>query len=347
MNASTAPSASSQSPLDRFGRSLHDLRISVTDRCNFRCTYCMPKEVFNSDYVFLERSRLLTFEEIERLARIFAGLGVAKLRLTGGEPLLRRNLDNLVGRLAGIPGIEDICLTTNGSLLTGEVAARLAEAGLDRITISLDGLDNEVFQSLSDVQRPVDEVLAAIDHAAAAGLGPVKINMVVKRGANEDQILPMAEHFRGTGHILRFIEYMDVGNANDWKLDQVMPAEEVLRMIGGKWPVEPADPNYPGEVARRWRYRDGQGEFGVIASVTQPFCGGCHRVRLSADGMLYTCLFASDGHDLKSLLRSGADDAALRRDLIRLWKNRGDRYSELRTEETSRIKKVEMSYIGG
>ena len=347
MNASTAPSASPQSPLDRFGRSLHDLRISVTDRCNFRCTYCMPKEVFNSDYVFLERSRLLTFEEIERLARIFAGLGVAKLRLTGGEPLLRRNLDNLVGRLAGIPGIEDVCLTTNGSLLTGEAAARLAEAGLNRITISLDGLDNEVFQSLSDVQRPVDEVLAAIDHAAAAGLGPVKINMVVKRGANEDQILPMAEHFRGTGHILRFIEYMDVGNANDWKLDQVMPAEEVLRMIGGQWPVEPADPNYPGEVARRWRYRDGQGEFGVIASVTQPFCGGCHRVRLSADGMLYTCLFASDGHDLKSLLRSGADDAALRRDLIRLWKNRGDRYSELRTEETSRIKKVEMSYIGG
>ena len=347
MNAPTAPSAPPPSPRDRLGRPLRDLRVSVTDRCNFRCTYCMPKEVFNSDHVFLERSRLLTFEEIERLVRLFAGLGVAKLRLTGGEPLLRRHLENLVGRLARVPGIEDVCLTTNGSLLTGEAAARLAEAGLSRVTISLDGLDNEVFQRLSDVRRPVDEVLAAIDHAAAAGLGPVKINMVVKRGANEDQILPMAEHFRGTGHILRFIEYMDVGNANGWKLGEVLPAEEVLRTIDGQWPIEPAEPNYPGEVARRWRYRDGQGELGVIASVTRPFCGGCHRARLSADGMLYTCLFASSGHDLKGLLRSGADDAALRRGLVRLWEDRGDRYSELRTEETSRIKKVEMSYIGG
>ena len=344
MNASTV---SSVLPQDRRGRPLRDLRISVTDRCNFRCTYCMPKEVFNSEYVFLERSRLLTFEEIERLVRVFVDLGVVKLRLTGGEPLLRRHLENLIERLTRIPGIEDVCLTTNGSLLTGEVAARLGEAGLDRITISLDGLDNEVFQRLSDVQRPVDEVLAAIDHASAAGLGPVKINMVVKRGANENQILPMAEHFRGTGHILRFIEYMDVGNANDWKLDEVMPAEEVLRVINGQWPIEPAEPNYPGEVARRWRYRDGQGEIGVIASVTRPFCGGCHRARLSADGMLYTCLFASDGHDLKSLLRSGIDDAALKRDLVRLWTDRGDQYSELRTEATPRIKKVEMSYIGG
>lgn len=307
----------------------------------------MPKEVFNSDYVFLDRSRLLTFEEIERLVSVFVDLGVVKLRLTGGEPLLRRHLDKLVERLARIPEIEDTCLTTNGSLLTGEAAARLAEAGLGRITISLDGLDNEVFQRLSDVRRPVDEVLAAIDHASAAGLGPVKINMVVKRGANEDQILPMAEHFRGTGHILRFIEYMDVGNANDWELDAVVPAEEILRVLGGRWPVEPAEPNYPGEVARRWRYRDGQGEIGVIASVTRPFCGGCHRARLSADGMLYTCLFASNGHDLKSLLRSGVDDAALKRDLIRLWADRGDQYSELRTEATSKVKKVEMSYIGG
>ena len=344
MNASIA---SPQHPRDRRGRFLRDLRISVTDRCNFRCTYCMPKEVFNSSYVFLQRSRLLTFEEIERLVRIFVDLGVVKLRLTGGEPLLRRGVEDLVGRLAQVPGIEDICLTTNGSLLTREVAARLAEAGLGRVTISLDGLDNEVFQRLSDVQRPVDEVLAAIDHAAAAGLGPVKINMVVKRGANEDQILPMAEHFRGTGHILRFIEYMDVGNANDWNLDAVLPATEVLRQIDGQWPIEPAEPNYTGEVARRWRYRDGQGEIGVIASVTQPFCGGCHRARLSADGMLYTCLFASDGHNLKGLLRSGADDAALRRDLVRLWQDRGDRYSELRTEETSHVRKVEMSYIGG
>ena len=344
MNASIA---SPQHPRDRRGRFLRDLRISVTDRCNFRCTYCMPKEVFNSSYVFLQRSRLLTFEEIERLVRIFVDLGVVKLRLTGGEPLLRRGVEDLVGRLAQVPGIDDICLTTNGSLLTREAAARLAEAGLGRVTISLDGLDNEVFQRLSDVQRPVDEVLAAIDHAAAAGLGPVKINMVVKRGANEDQILPMAEHFRGTGHILRFIEYMDVGNANDWNLDAVLPATEVLRQIDGQWPIEPAEPNYTGEVARRWRYRDGQGEIGVIASVTQPFCGGCHRARLSADGMLYTCLFASDGHNLKGLLRSGADDAALRRDLVRLWQDRGDRYSELRTEETSHVRKVEMSYIGG
>ncbi len=344
MDASTA---SPRLPRDRHGRPLRDLRISVTDRCNFRCTYCMPKEVFNSDYVFLERSRLLTFEEIERLVRIFAELGVVKLRLTGGEPLLRRHLEKLIECLARIPGIEDICLTTNGSLLTGEVAARLAGAGLDRVTISLDGLDNTVFQRLSDVQRPVDEVLAAIDHAATAGLGPVKVNMVVKRGANEDQILPMAEHFRGTGHILRFIEYMDVGNANDWRLDAVVPAAEVIKAIDGQWPIEPADPNYPGEVARRWRYRDGQGEIGVIASVTQPFCGGCHRARLSADGMLYTCLFASGGHDLKGVLRSGADDAALERDLVRLWTGRGDRYSELRTESTSEVKKVEMSYIGG
>ena len=338
---------SSMLPQDRRGRPLRDLRISVTDRCNFRCTYCMPKEVFNSEYVFLERSRLLTFEEIERLVRMFVDLGVIKLRLTGGEPLLRRHLENLIERLDQISGIKDICLTTNGSLLTDEAAARLAEAGLDRVTISLDGLDNEVFQRLSDVQRPVDEVLAAIDHASVAGLGPVKVNMVVKRGANENQILPMAEYFRGTGHILRFIEYMDVGNANDWKLDEVVPAEEVLRLINGQWPIESAEPNYPGEVARRWHYRDGQGEIGVIASVTQPFCGGCHRARLSADGMLYTCLFASDGHDLKSLLRSGVDDAALKRDLVRLWTDREDQYSELRTEASAKIKKVEMSYIGG
>lgn len=334
-------------PQDRRGRPLRDLRISVTDRCNFRCTYCMPKEVFNSEYVFLERSRLLTFEEIERLVRVFVDLGVVKLRLTGGEPLLRRHLENLIARLTRIAGIEDICLTTNGSLLTGKMAACLAEAGLHRITISLDGLDNAVFQGLSDVRHPVDEVLAAIDHASAAGLGPVKVNMVVKRGANEDQILPMAEYFRGTGHVLRVIEYMDVGNANDWGLEAVVPAEEVLRVINGQWPIEPVEPNYPGEVARRWRYRDGQGEIGMIASVTRPFCGGCHRARLSADGLLYTCLFASDGHDLKGLLRSGADDVALQRDLVRLWTDRGDRYSELRAEGRSEIKKVEMSYIGG
>ncbi len=347
MNVSTAPSNSLPLPLDRAGRPLRDLRVSVTDRCNFRCTYCMPKEVFNSDYVFLERSRLLRFEEIERLVRVFADLGVVKLRLTGGEPLLRRHLDALIERLARIPKITDICLTTNGSLLTGEVAARLAEAGLNRVTISLDGLDNEVFQRLSDVQRPVDEVLAAIDHAAAAGLGPVKINMVVKRHANEDQILPMAERFRGTGHVLRFIEYMDVGNANGWRLDEVVSMEETLRIIDDQWPIEPARPNYPGEVARRWRYRDGQGEIGAVASVTRPFCGGCHRLRLSADGMLYTCLFASRGHDLKGPLRSGADDAVLRRDLVRLWGDRDDRYSELRAREITRSKKVEMSYIGG
>ena len=307
----------------------------------------MPREVFGSDYVFLQRSRLLTFEEIERLVRICVGLGVVKLRLTGGEPLLRRDIEKLVERLVRIPGIEDTCLTTNGSLLTREMATRLADAGLGRLTISLDGLDNEVFQRISDVRFPVDKVLASIGHADAAGLGPIKINMVVKRGANEDQILPMAKHFRGTGHILRFIEYMDVGNSNDWNLNAVLPAGEVLQKIDAQWAIEPVPPNYAGEVVRRWKYRDGQGEIGVIASVTQPFCAGCHRARLSADGVLYTCLFASEGHDLKSLLRSGTSDATLKRDLVRLWQDREDRYSELRTEETSRMKKVEMSYIGG
>ena len=342
-----APIVSPDLPHDRRDRPLRDLRISVTDRCNFRCAYCMPKEVFNADYKFLERSRLLSFEEIERLARMFVDLGVVKLRLTGGEPLLRRGLSDLIARLALINGIEDLCLTTNGSLLTREMAAELAQAGLKRITVSLDGLDNDVFQRLSDVQRPVDEVLMAIEHAADAGLGPVKVNMVVKRGINDDQILPMAEHFRGSGHILRFIEYMDVGNASDWNVEAVLPAAEILRPIDAQWPIEPADPNYSGEVARRWRYRDGQGEIGLITSVTQPFCGDCHRARLSADGMLYTCLFASQGHDIKSPLRAGADDAALRQEVTRLWEGREDRYSELRTGQTVKMQKVEMSYIGG
>lgn len=339
--------SSTARPHDREGRPLRDLRISVTDRCNFRCSYCMPKEVFNADYEFLEREKLLTFEEVERVARLFADLGVVKLRLTGGEPLLRRHLDRLVARLAGIAGIEDVCLTTNGSLLTADMAKRLADAGLTRITISLDGLDDAVFQQMNDVQCSVAQVLEAIEHAAAAGLGPVKVNMVVKRGANQDEIVPMAEHFRGRRHILRFIEFMDVGNASGWNLDAVLPADEIIRMLDARWPLEPIDPNYPGEVARRWRYRDGQGEIGVIASVTRPFCGGCHRIRMTADGMLFTCLFASRGHDVKSLLRMGADDAMLRRDLARLWQGRDDRYSELRTQETSRMQKAGMSYLGG
>ncbi len=307
----------------------------------------MPKEVFNADYKFLEREKLLTFEEIERVARLLAGLGVVKLRLTGGEPLLRRHLDRLVSRLAGISGIEDVCLTTNGSLLTADMAKRLANAGLTRITISLDGLDDTVFQKMNDVQCSVAQVLEAIEHAAMAGLDPVKVNMVVKRGANQDEILPMAEYFRGRRHVLRFIEFMDVGNASGWNLDAVLPAAEIVRVVDARWPVEPVDPNYPGEVAQRWRYRDGQGEIGVIASVTQPFCGDCHRLRMTADGMLFTCLFASRGHDLKSLLRMGADDAMLRRDLTRLWQGRDDRYSELRTQETSRMQKAGMSYLGG
>ncbi len=330
--------------LDTLGRPLRDLRISVTDRCNFRCVYCMPKEVFGRDYRFLPRRELLTFEEIERVARVFAGLGVHKLRITGGEPLLRRDLDVLVGQLSAL-GDLDLTLTTNGALLAQKARA-LADAGLTRVTVSLDSLDDEIFRVMNDVDFPVARVLAAIDAAAAAGL-PVKVNVVVKRGLNEGSVVDIARRFRGTGHVVRFIEYMDVGHSNGWRMDDVVPAEEIVRTIGAEFPLEPVEPSYRGEVAQRYRYHDGEGEIGVIASVTQPFCGDCTRARLSADGKLYTCLFAVRGHDLRAVLRSGATDEELDGAIRAIWERRTDRYSELRTEETSRLRKVEMSYIGG
>ncbi|MBI3916437.1 MAG: GTP 3',8-cyclase MoaA [Betaproteobacteria bacterium] len=332
-------------PVDRLGRPLRDLRISVTDRCNFRCVYCMPKEVFGSDYQFLERKELLTFEEIARLARLFAGLGVEKVRLTGGEPLVRRNLEQLIEMLAAIPGL-DLTLTTNGSLLTRKAAA-LKRAGLKRVTVSLDSLDDAVFMQMNDVDFPVSRVLDGIDAAAAAGLAPIKINMVVKRGLNDASIVPMARFFRERGHILRFIEYMDVGHTNGWRMDDVVSAREIVERIGQVMPLEPADPNYRGEVAERWRYRDGGGEIGVIASVTQAFCRDCTRMRVSTEGKLYTCLFATAGHDLRALLRGGASDAEIVREIGTIWSGRSDRYSEIRTAATAKLQKIEMSYIGG
>ena len=305
----------------------------------------MPKEVFGSDHAFLDRKDILNFEEIGRVARIFAGLGVNKIRLTGGEPLVRRNLEQLIASLAKIPGL-DLTLTTNGSLLK-QKAAVLRTAGLRRVTVSLDALDDAVFRRMNDVDFPVTRVLEGIDAGAAAGLEPVKINMVVKRGMNEGEILPMARRFRGTGHVLRFIEYMDVGHTNGWRMDDVVTAREIVSTIGREFPLEPVDPNYRGEVAERWRYRDGQGEIGVIASVTQAFCRDCTRLRLSTEGKLYTCLFATAGHDIRALLRGGADDAAIRETIAALWSARTDRYSEIRTSHTTKLEKIEMSYIGG
>jgi cyclic pyranopterin phosphate synthase len=331
--------------VDRLGRPIRDLRISVTDRCNFRCVYCMPKEVFGRDYPFLPRAELLTFEEIERVARTFAGLGVEKIRITGGEPLLRRDLETLVGLLAGIDGL-DLTLTTNGALLARKAAA-LRDAGLSRITVSLDSLDDDVFRAMNDVDFPVTRVLEGIDAALAAGLAPVKVNVVVKRGLNEESVLPMARHFRGTGVVLRFIEYMDVGHSNGWRLDDVVPAAEIVAAIDAELPLEPVEPAYRGEVANRWRYRDGSGEIGVISSVTQPFCGDCTRARLSADGKLHTCLFAVKGHDLRALVRGGASDEELTAAIAGIWRARTDRYSELRSAATADLEKVEMSYIGG
>jgi cyclic pyranopterin phosphate synthase len=330
---------------DALGRPLRDLRISVTDRCNFRCVYCMPKEVFGRDYAFLPREELLSFEEIERLARVFAAHGVEKVRLTGGEPLVRRDLELLVAMLARIEGL-DLTLTTNGSLLPQKAQA-LADAGLGRITVSLDSLDDEVFRAMNDVDFPVERVLAGIEAAAAAGLAPVKVNMVVRRGLNEDSVLPMARYFRETGHVLRFVEYMDVGHTNGWRLDDVVPAAELVAAIDAELPLEPVEAAYRGEVARRWRYRDGGGEIGLIASVTEPFCGDCTRARVSADGKLYTCLFALRGHDLRAVLRSGASDDELSSVIGGVWRAREDRYSEVRTAATADVPKVEMSYIGG
>jgi cyclic pyranopterin phosphate synthase len=333
-------------PLDTRGRPLHDLRISVTDRCNFRCVYCMPRAVFGRDHAFLPRAELLTFDEIARLVAIFTRLGVEKVRLTGGEPLVRRELPSLVGLLAAIPGVEDLTLTTNGVLLP-EHAAALREAGLHRVTVSLDADDDATFMRMNDAGVPVSRVLAGIEAAEAAGLGPIKLNMVVKRGWNEHAVLPMARRFRGTGRILRFIEYMDVGHSNGWRLDEVISADEILSTISAEFPLEPMAPTKPGEVAERYRYADGAGEIGVIASVSRPFCGDCNRARLSADGQLYTCLFATSGHDLRALLRGGASDEDLEATLRAIWAARDDRYSEIRSAETVALPKVEMSYIGG
>ena len=329
--------------LDTLRRPLRDLRISVTDRCNFRCVYCMPRDVYGHDYAFLERRELLTFEEIARLAGLFVGLGVQKIRITGGEPLVRRDLERLVGMLA--PLGTDLTLTTNGVLLPAK-ARLLADAGLTRITVSLDSLDDATFRSLNDADAGVDRVLEGIDAAAAAGL-PVKVNCVVKRGANENEIVPLARHFHGTPHTLRFIEYMDVGHTNGWRLDDVVPAAEIVAAVDAELPLEPVEPGYRGEVARRYRYRDGGGEIGVIASVTQPFCGDCTRARLSAEGRLFTCLFAVRGHDLRALIRGGASDDELAEALAGVWRVRDDRYSERRSSATEALEKVEMSYIGG
>lgn len=333
-------------PIDTLKRPLRDLRISMTDRCNFRCTYCMPKEVFGRDHSFLARDLLLSFEEIARITRAATRLGVTKVRLTGGEPLLRRGLPELVAMLAEVPGVDDLTLTTNGALL-GREAGALAAAGLRRVTVSLDSLDDGVFMAMNDVGFPVARVLDGIDAAAAAGLGPIKVNVVVKRGVNDAGVLEMARHFRGTGHIVRFIEYMDVGHTNGWRLDDVVTAAEILRTIGEVFPIEPIPPAYPGEVASRHRYRDGAGEVGVIASVSAPFCGACTRARLSAEGLLYTCLFAGTGSDLRTPLRSGADEAELTEAIAGVWNSRADRYSEIRSAATSGWEKVEMSYIGG
>ena len=338
---------SSSPVLDTLQRPLRDLRISVTDRCNFRCTYCMPKEVFGRDYVFMSRAALLTFEEIARLARVFAGLGVEKIRLTGGEPLLRHDFEKLVGMLAAVDGVQDIAMTTNGSLLTPERARELKEAGLRRVTVSLDSLDDATFQAMNDAGFPVAKVLAAIDAAAAAGLTPVKVDAVVKRGVNDGDIVAMARHFRGSGHILRFIEYMDVGTTNGWRMDDVVPAKEILARLSAEWELEPVEPNYFGEVAERYRYKDGAGEVGIIASVTLPFCGACTRARISADGELYTCLFGTRGHDLRALLRGGRSDEEIGGFLRGVWGARTDRYSEIRSEDTVGLRKVEMSRIGG
>jgi cyclic pyranopterin phosphate synthase len=344
-------------PLDRLGRPLHDLRISVTDRCNFRCTYCMPKEVFGADYAFLPRAELLSFEEIERVARVFVGLGVEKLRLTGGEPLVRRDLPVLVEKLAALRrrdgGPLDLTLTTNGSALR-KLAGPLSAAGLGRVTISLDSLDDAVFSAMNGVDYPVAKVLDGIAAAQEAGLGPIKVNMVVRRGINESSVVPMARWARDADVTLRFIEFMDVGHTNGWRMDEVVGADELIAMVDAEMPVEPEPPRYRGEVATRWRYRDGVGEVGVIASVTKPFCGDCTRARLSAEGRFYTCLFTGEGHDLRAVIRdpahatAAAADLALHEAVAAVWRIRDDRYSEERTEATSsRLPRLEMFAMGG
>ena len=332
---------------DKFGRPLRDLRISVTDRCNFRCCYCMPRDVFGTDFPFMDHSELLSFEEIRRLGAVFARLGVRKLRLTGGEPLLRHGIEQLVEQLVGIEGVDDVALTTNGSLLAAKAQA-LRDAGLRRVTVSLDSLDEATFRAISDVKIPVARVLKGIATAADVGLTPVKVNTVVKRGMNDGQdIVDLAGFGREHGYVVRFIEYMDVGSTNGWRMDDVVPAAEIIERINAVWPIEPLDPTYIGEVATRYRYLDGGGEVGVIASITKPFCRTCSRARLSAKGELYTCLFASAGHDLRALLRSGRSDEELHTEIRGLWQGRTDRYSAQRTTATIGLAKVEMSHIGG
>ena len=335
--------------LDRFGRSMKDLRISVTDRCNFRCPYCMPAEIFGEAYEFLPREEILTFEEIARLVGLFAEFGINKARITGGEPLLRTELHQLIRQVAAIDGIEDVTLTTNGYLLAQQ-AEELQKAGLDRITVSLDSLDDEVFKQMNGRGFGSRRVLHAIQKASDVGLRPVKINAVVQRGVNDHTVVDLARHFKGTGHIVRFIEYMDVGNRNGWKLDQVVSAEEIIARIDAEMPLETLESNYSGEVAERYRYRDGEGEIGVIASVTRPFCGACTRLRLSTDGQIFTCLFASKGVSLRDPMREGATDGDMRELITRIWERRTDRYSEERAANTPGVvtpRKIEMYQIGG
>jgi len=344
-NAASAPVSDAAQPLDTRGRPLSDLRISVTDRCNFRCVYCMPKEVYGHDFRFLPHAELLTFEEIARIAAIFVRGGVRKIRLTGGEPLLRRHLERLVEMLASLGDI-DLTLTTNGALLAKKARA-LRDAGLSRVTVSLDALDDPTFRAMNDVDFPVERVLEGIEAAHAVGLAPLKINAVVKRGLNEHAIVPLARYFRDSGHIVRFIEYMDVGHTNGWRMDHVVPAAEIVGLIDRAFPLEPVEPNYAGEVAQRWRYRDSGREIGVIASVTQAFCRDCSRARLSTDGKVYTCLFADSGYDLRALLRGGYSDTQIGNAIAAIWRGRSDRYSEIRTAATPRASRIEMSYIGG
>jgi cyclic pyranopterin phosphate synthase len=341
----TGSAAERPALLDTRKRVLRDLRISVSDRCNFRCTYCMPKEIYGRDFQFLEREQLLSFGEINRLVRIFRELGIEKVRITGGEPLVRRKLERLIEMLA-YHGDLDLTLTTNGSLLKLK-AQDLKNAGLQRVTVSLDALDNETFMAMNDVDFPVEKVLEGIEEAARVGLAPVKVNMVVRRGVNDESVVAMARHFKGSGHILRFIEFMDVGHTNGWQMKHVVPSRELVAMIDREYPIEPVDPNYVGEVAERWRYSDGSGEVGFISSVTQAFCKNCTRARLSAEGQLFTCLFATQGTDLRSVIRADAADEEISAAIAKVWRGRGDRHSEIRTEESAKLRKVEMSYIGG
>jgi len=348
VDAEPAPTHGSQppAPRDQMGRALRDLRLSVTDRCNFRCTYCMPKEIFGAQYPFLPKDEILSYEELTRLARIFVSLGVEKVRVTGGEPLLRRDLPLLVGQLASMEGLHDLALTTNGSALKQQ-ARRLHEVGLRRLTVSLDALDDKVFGSMNDVDFPVNRVLEGIEAALEAGFAPIKINMVVKRGVNEEEIIPMARRFSGEQFILRFIEFMDVGNSNHWRMQDVVPAKEIVATLQREFPLTPARPNYSGEVAQRFRHLEGRGEIGIIASVTQPFCRGCTRARVSSNGQFFSCLFSAAGHDLRALLRSGVGDDFIANAIAAIWAGRSDRYSELRSAAPAAKRKAEMSLLGG